>query len=64
MAAVCDAVENANLLAMLHRFPGGVSSVNAFMASLFAAVKFGLLGLTLLFFVVQVVTLAVEKIKG
>ena len=57
-------VKNANLLVMLHRFPDPASSLNAFLASLFAALKFGLLGLTLLFFIIQVVTLAVEKIKG
>lgn len=64
IASVCDAVENANLLVMLHRFPDPASSLNAFLASLFATIKFGLLGITLLFFLVQVVTLAAEKIKG
>lgn len=64
IAALCDALENVNLLFMLYGFPAGAVSINALLASIFALIKFGLLGIVLIFFVVQLVFLFIKKIKG
>ena len=63
IAALCDAVENVNLLLMLYGFPAGASSFNAFTAYLFAFLKFGLLAVALGFFLVQLGYLLIKRIK-
>ncbi|MCP4761621.1 MAG: hypothetical protein GY870_07555 [archaeon] len=63
ISALCDAIENANLLIMLGNYPTPASDINAFLASLFATIKFSLLGVSLLVYLIALLYLLMKKTK-
>jgi len=59
---VFDVIENVNLLLMLNT-PTSVAASNAFSASLFATLKFGLLFAGIIYFVIALIHFLLNKFK-
>ena len=63
LTGVFDIIENINLLIILGD-PISISSVNAFIASLSALIKFSLLFAAIAYFIVALIMIIVNKFKG
>ncbi|MFX0098413.1 MAG: hypothetical protein ACFFCS_02455 [Candidatus Hodarchaeota archaeon] len=64
-SAACDAIENVGLINMFQSYPAYVLDFHAAMASIFATVKFTLLGLSLFFFIFEIIAfIRIRKSKS
>ena len=55
VSPVSDIIENLNLISMMQNFPSTPLDVNAFVASLFASIKFGVLFMSIGVFAAEVI---------
>ncbi|MFX1572570.1 MAG: hypothetical protein ACFFB0_07470 [Promethearchaeota archaeon] len=62
LTGIFDVIENINLLAMLET-PTSIAATNAFVASFFATLKFGLLFAGIIYFIIAVILFVINKVR-